>query len=144
MKKIKLFIILAGLVCNCAFADELICVKVIKVCDGDTVQVEYNNEIHSIRFLGVDCYETRKINRAYKQAYLNKITIEEVVRRGKYSKQFLNEYLQQSPVVKLEPGGKDIYNRDLGTLYSDNININKLMVDKGMCMPYEYNNKTKK
>ena len=101
----------------------------------------YNNETRSIRFLGVDCYETGKINRAYKQAYLNKITIEEVVRRGKYSKQFLSDYIGKSENIILVPGGKDLYNRDLGTLYKDDVNINRLMIEKGMCLPYEYKNK---
>lgn len=129
------------IVCNCSFAEEKICVKVVKICDGDTVKVMYNNETRSIRFLGVDCYETGKINRAYKQAYLNKITIEEVVRRGKYSKQFLSDYIGKSENIILVPGGKDLYNRDLGTLYKDDVNINRLMIEKGMCLPYEYKNK---
>lgn len=141
MKRILFIVFFTVIVCNFSYADELICVKVVKICDGDTVQVMYNNEVRSIRFLGVDCYETGKINRAYKQAYLNKITIEEVVRRGKFSKQFLKDYLADADDIMLSPAGNDLYNRSLGTLYKGDVNINKLMVEKGMCMPYEYKNR---
>ena len=121
-----------------SFADEMIYVKVNKVFDGDTVQLSYNNELKRVRFLGIDCYETSKINRAYKQAYLNEITIEEVIRRGKYSKHFLQNYIGKNDIITVRLKGKDIYNRDLGILYKDGVNINNLMVEKGMCMPYKY------
>ena len=58
-------------------------VEVLKILDGDTIKVKLDSgNKFSIRLIGIDCYETNKINRAYKQAYVNDISIEEVVKRG--------------------------------------------------------------
>ena len=68
MKKIFL-IVLILLYFSPAFAAEKIEAQVIKVTDGDTIEVLIDNKYENVRLLGVDCYETYPNNRAYTQAY---------------------------------------------------------------------------
>ena len=68
MKKIFL-IVLILLYFSPASAAEKIEAQVIKVTDGDTIEVLIDNKQETVRLLGVDCYETYPNNRAYKQAY---------------------------------------------------------------------------
>lgn len=116
-------------------------IKITKVYDGDTILGFVNGKKVNIRLLGIDCYETSPINRAYKQAYLQKISIEEVVKRGNRSKTILNNLVENNPNAKIILKGKDCYNRDLGILFINDININKYMVENGGCLKYTYNGK---
>ncbi len=100
-----------------------------------------NNKIIKIRLTGIDCFETSKINRAYKQAYLNNLTIEEVVEKGQKSKIILEKYINNSDDnFYYIPEGIDKYKRELGTLYSKDENINDYMLKCGGCLKYTYKN----
>ena len=116
-------------------------IKITKITDGDTVKGIVNGKEISIRLSGIDCYETSKRDRAYKQAYLNKITIEEVVEKGKESKTILTNLLQNQNNVTVKFTDVDNrYNRNVGILYINNINVNEYMIKNGGCMPFEYKN----
>ena len=48
-----------------------ISIKNLKVLDGDTVKVTFESgNKFSIRLIGIDCFETEPIHRAYKQIIL--------------------------------------------------------------------------
>ncbi len=127
-----------------AFArSELIKIEIIKVYDGDTVRAKTteNKEI-SIRLIGIDCFEVSLIDRAYKQAYLENLSIEEVLKRGIESKKILHDFFKtNNNDIFLESHGLDKYGRTLGILYSGNMNINKYMKCKGKCPKYIYKGK---
>lgn len=126
------------LVCSKACLDNI---KITKITDGDTVKGIVNGKEISIRLSGIDCYETSKRDRAYKQAYLNKITIEEVVQKGKESKTILTNLLQNQNNITVKFTDVDNrYNRNVGILYINNININEYMIKNGGCMAFEYKN----
>lgn len=112
-------------------------IEIVKVCDGDTVKIKSGKEVFNLRLAGVDCYETGKINRAYKQAYLNKITIEEVVERGKYSKEYLEKRVAQSKDISIKVITTGRYGRPVGHLYLDGINMSYELIKKGKCLPYK-------
>ena len=57
-----------------------------------TVRIEKNT--FPVRLIGIDCYETGRIHRAYHQAYDNNLSIDEVIARGKQST--VNEDLQKN------------------------------------------------
>lgn len=141
MKKILiiglLFFVLTEVVCiaSCCINPNA---QLLKVYDGDTITLLVDGEEICVRLECIDCYETSKINRAYKQAYLNKISIEEVVKRGKQSKKILKNLLQANPNISVKITGKDIYGRALGIIYANGINVNEYMVTKGGCMRYHY------
>ncbi len=108
-------------------------IKITKITDGDTVKGIINGKEISIRLSGIDCYETSKRDRAYKQAYLNKITIEEVVEKGKESKTILTNLLQNQNNVTVKFTDVDNrYNRNVGILYINNINVNEYMIKNGV------------
>lgn len=116
-------------------------VNLVRVIDGDTVVV--SNFLHQdlyIRLVGIDCYETSAIHRAYKQAYENKISIDEVLKRGQESTNILNKFLEQNKEqLVLEAQGLDKYNRILGIIYAGKTNINEYMVQYGRCAEFVYN-----
>ena len=53
--------------------------------DGDTIDVKIEKNTFPVRLIGIDCYETGRIHRAYRQAYDNNLSIDEVIARGKQS-----------------------------------------------------------
>ena len=116
-------------------------IKITKVTDGDTVKGIINGKEMSIRLSGIDCYETSKRDRAYKQAYLNKMSIEDVVKRGKESKEILTNILKNNNNITVRFTDIDKrYNRNVGIIYAGDININEYMVQNGGCMMFEYKN----
>lgn len=138
MKKIIVFILFfLTLTTLTAFA-ECCNAKLIKIYDGDTIRVSINGQEQSIRLIGIDCYETSKIHRAYKQAYQNNISIEEVVRRGKESKLILTHFLKTHPDITIETHGTDKYGRTLGVVYANGTNVNEYMLYNGGAMKYVY------
>ena len=135
-----LLIVILNLFSNKVYAVNKISVTVVKIEDGDTINVKLkNNNSFSVRLIGIDCFETSKIYRSYKQAYTNNLSIDKVIEKGILSKQFLEELYQNSnQQVFLEFMGLDKYKRVLGIIYFGNINVNELMKTNGGCFPYEY------
>ncbi len=116
-------------------------ITITKVTDGDTVKGIVNGQEMSIRLSGIDCYETSKRDRAYKQAYLNKMSIEDVVKKGKESKLILSNLLKSSDNITIKFTDTDKrYNRNVGILYIGNMNVNEYMIKNGGCMMFEYKN----
>lgn len=142
MKNFLILMLIIFISCELVYSKACIDnIKITKITDGDTVKGIVNGKEISIRLSGIDCYETSKRDRAYKQAYLNKITIEEVVEKGKESKTILANLLQNQNNVTVKFTDIDNrYNRNVGILYINNININEYMIKNGGCMPFEYKN----
>lgn len=114
-------------------------IRITKVSDGDTVKGIVNGKEVSVRLSGIDCYETSKRDRAYKQAYLNKISIEDVVKNGLESKKILANLLRNNNNITFKTTDVDKrYNRLVGILYVGDINVNEYMIQKGGCLVYEY------
>lgn len=110
-------------------------IQILKIYDGDTILAKIDNEKFSVRLIGIDCYETSDINRAYKQAYQNNLKIDEVVCKGKDSKEYLKKMYEnnKNKPIYLDFKGIDRYGRALGIIYFDKININEeLLNNSGM------------
>ena len=136
MNKIFLSILIFFLVVTPSYAASKTPVKIVKILDGDTVRAKINDNIFSIRLIGIDCYETTPNNRAYRQAYNNNLTIDEVIKNGKFSKKYLINLYKKSNVQTFEFMGLDYYKRPLGVLYFDNVNINQKMLNHGGCLKF--------
>ena len=121
-------------------------ITITKIYDGDTVQAEVEGEVFLVRLKGVDCYETMRISRAYRQAYEENITIEEVIKRGEKSKEYLSALFNQVQKDKIyfQFQGVDRYSRALGVLYFNKMNVNEEMINKGGCLVYEYKQQNKR
>lgn len=94
--------------------------KIIKVIDGDTVTLLDNNgKKRKIRLDGIDCPETGQEYGEEATRYVEKIAM--------------------SKCVCVEIKGTDIYNRTLGIIYVDDLNINEQLLTKGLAWVYKYN-----
>ena len=122
------------------YADSLTPITITKIYDGDTVGARIEGEVFLVRLKGIDCYETMRISRAYRQAYEEKITIEEVVKRGERSKEYLSGLFNKvgKDRIYFQFQGVDRYSRALGVLYFGRVNVNEEMINKGGCLVYEY------
>ncbi len=136
MNKIFLSILIFFLVVTPSYAASKTPVRIVKILDGDTVRAKINDNIFSIRLIGIDCYETTPNNRAYRQAYNNNLTIGEVIKNGKFSKKYLINLYKNSNVQTFEFMGLDYYKRPLGVLYFDDVNINQKMLNHGGCLKF--------
>ena len=102
--------------------------KIVKVVDGDTVDVEIDlgfslTKKERIRLAGIDTPETRTRD-------------EEEKKLGIDAKEYLSMRLESSKnlIVKTEKDGK--YGRMLGWLFDDNRSINRDMTDLGYAWVY--------
>lgn len=134
--KISFILLIVFVLCSASYAASKTPVKIVKILDGDTVRAKINDNIFSIRLIGIDCYETTPNNRAYKQAYNNNLTIDEVIKNGKFSKKYLINLYKKSNVQTFEFMGLDYYKRPLGVLYFDDVNINQKMLNHGGCLKF--------
>lgn len=140
-KRIITAVLIVILLMPAIFAAQTESIRITKITDGDTVKGIVNGKEISIRLSGIDCYETSKRDRAYKQAYLNKMTIEEVVQRGKDSKEILTNLLRTNNNITVQFTDIDKrYKRNVGILYAGEVNVNEYMMQKGGCMCFEYKN----
>ena len=134
--KISFILLIVFVFCSASYAVSKTPVKIVKILDGDTIRAKINDNIFSIRLIGIDCYETTPNNRAYRQAYNNNLTIDEVIKNGKFSKKYLINLYKNSNVQTFEFMGLDYYKRPLGVLYFDDVNINQKMLNHGGCLKF--------
>lgn len=103
--------------------------KVLKVIDGDTVNIEINGKSKTIRLIGIDSPETvdpRKPIQCYGKEASDKA---KELLTGK------NVALEADPTQ----GEKDKYNRLLRYVYLENgMSINELMISEGYAHEYTY------
>ena len=141
MKKYIIFLIVFFILPASATETE---VELLKVIDGDTVKVLMNGKKENIRLIEIDCFETQKNKRAIFQAENFHLSIDEVIKKGNYSKQALANLLKNETKIKLKWNKRDFFGRILGEIYTtSNININQYMLDDGGCMKYEQIKKKK-
>jgi endonuclease YncB( thermonuclease family) len=111
--------------------------KVVDVYDGDTITITILNNCaiqkYKLRMYGYDSPEMKP-----KKTLENR---DEEIANAKKAKQFLID-LVYDKICTVDLMGFDKYGRLLGTLFSNNMNINKYMVQNGH--GYEYFGGTKK
>jgi len=114
--------------------------KVRRIVDGDTVHLYTGAETIKTRLFGIDCMETSKIHRAYRQAYDNKISIEDVIKQGKSATNKLKDVIRHNNnYVYFKTMGVDRYGRLIAILYDRDLkNINEFLIESGYCSSYRY------
>jgi endonuclease YncB( thermonuclease family) len=129
---LKLFFIIIVLACIFGLATD----AKFKVVDGDTIKINGVNH----RLAGINCFEKSKaFNHAYKQAYLQKLKVEEVLRRGKLAKELFKELTKDGFTYIII--GKGCYNRPTINIYNNKKQlINKILADSGYCWEQKYKN----
>lgn len=103
--------------------------RVIKVIDGDTIQVDINGKTETLRLIGIDAPETGD-PRSLVSCFGNEATNK--------AKEILNGksvYLEADPTQ----GERDKYNRLLWYVFLENgTNFNNLMISQGFAHEYTY------
>ncbi|DAB11100.1 MAG: thermonuclease family protein [Acinetobacter sp.] len=140
MNKLLTTLMLFTITASVVFAETKIPVQLIKIKDGDTIDVKIEKNTFPVRLIGIDCYETGRIHRAYRQAYDNNLSIDEVIARGKQSTAYLENLYRanKNNQVYIDFKGVDIYGRALGVIYFDKLNVNEDLQKNGGCMIYNY------
>ena len=108
------------------------------ITDGDTIKLTFDGKLTTIRLIGIDTFESRKNNKAYRQAYEHGITIEEVVLRGKRAKTYIQKKLSKRVKLYMEYDEEllDRYDRTLGYVwFSDYEMLNMDIICDGYAMP---------
>ena len=119
-----------------ANSENKISTELVKIIDGDTVILRVDKNEFPARLIGIDCFETNVNNRAFKQAYLNNLSIDNVLLKGKNSKKYLKNLYKNTDKTYFEFKGLDIYKRVLAVVYFDDINVNNSMKAFGGCIVY--------
>ncbi len=108
------------------------------ITDGDTIKLEFDGVLTTIRLIGIDCFESRMNDKAYRQAYQHEITIEEVVERGKQAKTYIQEKLSKrvEHYIEYDEDFKDRYERTLAYIwFSDEEMLNMKIICDGYALP---------
>lgn len=101
-------------------------VKVVRVVDGDTINVEINGKVEPVRYIGIDTPETvdpRKPVQCFGVEASKK-----------------NKELVEGKMVRLETDitDRDKYNRLLRYIWLDDVLINQELVEQGFAKSYSY------
>ena len=115
--------------------------QVKRVVDGDTIHIYTGYQVIKVRLYGIDCMETSKIYRAYRQAYENKTSIEDIIKQGNFATSELEKIIKENNNhVYFKTMGIDVSGRLLAILYDKNMtNINDKMLNTGYCPVYVFN-----
>ena len=111
--------------------------KVIKVIDGDTVYIDFNDngipeQNEKVRINGIDTFETKLNDSLNWQMKLYNLTQDEALGLGYYGKEFAKKALLNKP-VKAEYTAKEKFDKNNRHLMSIYYNCNK----NGKCKNYE-------
>lgn len=103
--------------------------RVVKVIDGDTIQVEINGKIETLRLIGIDAPETGD-SRSLVSCFGNEAT-----NKAKEALTGKSVYLEADPTQ----GERDKYQRLLRYVFlADGTNFNKFMISQGFAHEYTY------
>jgi endonuclease YncB( thermonuclease family) len=110
------------------------------VIDGDTIDAICDNTLQRIRLARIDSYESRKNNRAYRQAYELHIPVEQVVQRGHQATSTIKQvFIQHGVNFNLDYKSHDQYNRIIGEVFfKDSINLSDFLLSQYPSLYLEY------
>ena len=113
--------------------------KVVRVIDGDTIDVQINGNVYRIRLLGVDCPETTaEKNRPYEYDSITDLNY--LAEWGLKAKEFAEKILDHGTVyIEFDrlAGLKGYYGRYLAYVYLENgTDFNALLVKNGLARVY--------
>lgn len=133
MKKIGKFLVAVAasmtVLISCATSAQAASYRVTSVIDGDTIKVNYNGKITTVRLIGVDAPE---------------ITSKATTKKGCYATQaknyLTNRLLGKYVTLKSDAlsGDKDYYGRLLRYVYLGNEEIDRTLVANGYAREYKF------
>lgn len=99
--------------------------SVVRVIDGDTIEVDLNGEKRMVRYLGIDAPEKN-------ECFYNEST--------EKNREFL-----EGKIIELRPDGEseDIFGRLLRYIYADEIFVNETLVKEGYARVFDFDDDLK-
>ena len=135
----RYLLILTLLLFSTSLANNKIPITITRVIDGDTLNVKMQSgNKFTMRLVGIDCFEAYKNHRTKQQAKEYNLTTKQVLNKGKESKEYLNKLKDNAETTSFIFKGLDKYNRILGILYFDELNINQKLINEGYCKIYQF------
>jgi micrococcal nuclease len=112
--------------------------RVMRIINGDTLNVLYQGKWEEIKLLGLDMPETTLNDRVYEKALKNSTTPAEIINRGLTGREFVKKYLQYGSQIWIEfdVQKRDHFSRLLGYVYLiDGRMLNEIILRAGMSEP---------
>ena len=104
-------------------------VEIIKVVDGDTVDVKID--------LGFEVWHKCRVRLVGSNAPESRTRDKEEKKRGLAAKDWLSNQFYTEEDIELQSHGKGKFGRVLGEFFINDININELMVEEGHAVEYD-------
>jgi len=108
------------------------------ILDGDTIKLEFDGVLTTIRLIGIDSFETRESQKAKAQAYDYGISLEEVITRGKKAKEYIKTQLSKrvKHYLEYDEDFLDRYGRTLAYVwFSKTQMLNMKIICDGYALP---------
>ena len=112
--------------------------RVMRIINGDTLNVLYQGKWEEIKLLGLDMPETMLNDRVYEKALKNSTTPAEIINRGLTGREFVKKYLQYGSQIWIEfdVQKRDHFSRLLGYVYLiDGRMLNEIILRAGLSEP---------
>jgi micrococcal nuclease len=112
--------------------------RVMRIINGDTLNVLYQGKWEEIKLLGLDMPETMLNDKVYEKALKNSATPAEIINRGLTGREFVKKYLQYGSQVWIEfdVQKRDHFSRLLGYVYLiDGRMLNEIILRAGLSEP---------
>lgn len=95
---------------------------VLRVLDGDTLKIEHQGRIESLRLIGIDTPESKVNKKAQKDAARNQEDIKKIIILGREATRYLKRLVKPGDTIKIEFDRRirDKYGRLLGYVYLPN------------------------
>ncbi len=95
---------------------------VLRVLDEDTLKIEHQGRIESLRLIGIDTPESRVNKKAQKDAARNQEDIQKIISLGREATRYLKRLVKPGDTIKIEFDRRipDKYGRFLGYVYLPN------------------------
>ncbi|MEN3015171.1 MAG: thermonuclease family protein [bacterium] len=110
---------------------------VVQVIDGDTIKVKINNQIQTVRLIGIDTPESTENKKLTRDSQRTQLSEQQIIQMGLKSKQFTKNVI--TPIVYLEYDIQkhDKYGRILAYVYLENGQmLNYILVKEGYAKVY--------
>ncbi len=93
--------------------------EVIRVIDGDTLQIWYYEAEMTVRLIGIDTPESKPNKKAYEDAKCTKENLWDIIRQGKMATEYVKNLVKPGDKIflRLDKDETDMYNRILAYVY---------------------------
>lgn len=111
--------------------------KVVKVTDGDTINVQTQNELLKVRILFIDTPEKYGGNKMEKDSAATNTTQKEMSGLGALASNYARSFFPVGSDVEVLAHKKDRYGRILGVVVKDGVNYSYQIVKDGYSCIYK-------